>query len=120
MTRSVEEWIGKTDDQAVPPRVKLRVFEKFEGRCYLSGRKIMPGEKWELEHVEALCNGGQHRESNFAPALVDPHKVKTRADRAEKKLIDRKRKKHLGLSRPKRTIPGRRFNGDPIPSRVRA
>lgn len=30
MARSVEEWIGRTDDAKVPPRVRLRIFERFE------------------------------------------------------------------------------------------
>lgn len=102
MTRSVEEWIGKHDDAKVPPRVRLRVFERYGGRCYLSGRKIMPGDKWELEHVQALCNGGEHRESNLAPALAAPHKVKTARDVAEKAKVDRIRKRHAGIRPPSR------------------
>jgi 5-methylcytosine-specific restriction enzyme A len=117
--RSTEEWIGSSPDAKVPPRVRLRIFNRCNGVCYLSKRTIRAGEAWELEHKIALCNGGEHREFNMAPALVEPHKVKTKADREEKKIIDRKRKKHLGLGKAKRTIPGRRFNGEPIPSRVR-
>jgi hypothetical protein len=67
MTRSIPEWIAKHDDQAVPPRVRLRVFAAHDGICHISGRKIAAGERWELEHKVALCNGGQHRESNLAP-----------------------------------------------------
>jgi hypothetical protein len=74
MSRKVEEWIGKTPDTPAPPRVRLRVFERHNGICYLSGRKIMAGDKWEIEHPQALINGGENRESNMAPALVGPHK----------------------------------------------
>lgn len=98
--RSIPEWIGKNDDTPVPPRVKLRVFEKYEGRCYLSGVKIGPGDKWEIEHVKALCNGGEHRESNMAPVLAITHKEKTRADRRQKAKNDRVRKRHLGIKKP--------------------
>lgn len=52
--RSVDEWIGKNDDAAIPPRVRLRVFEKFGGICQLSNRKIMAGEAWDLDHIKAL------------------------------------------------------------------
>lgn len=117
MSRSVDEWIGKTDDTPVPARVRLRIFERDSGVCHLSGRKIRPGEKWELEHVKALSLGGEHRESNMAPALVAPHKVKTAADRCEKAKNDRVRKRHLGIKGKRRTIPGRKFDGTPIPSR---
>lgn len=95
--RSVEEWIGSSPDAAVPPRVRLRVFERHNGQCYLTGRKIRPGDKWELEHVHALTLGGEHKESNLAPALKEPHKAKTKLDRELKAKLDRIRKKHVGI-----------------------
>lgn len=105
--RAVDEWIGKTDDAQVPPRVRLRIFEAHDGVCHLSGRKIHPGEKWEVEHIRALCNGGEHRESNMAPALVLPHREKTKEDRRIKARNDKIRKRHLGIRR-KSTMPGSR------------
>jgi len=48
--RATEEWIGKHDNAAIPPRVRLRVFGKFGGVCQLSGRKILAGEAWDLDH----------------------------------------------------------------------
>lgn len=119
MTRATDEWIGKTDDEAVPPRVRLRIFDKYNGTCYLSKRKIFLSDKWDLDHVIALANGGEHRESNLAPALVAAHKVKTKADVAEKAKVARVRKKHLGIKTKRRTIPGRKFDGTPIPSQWR-
>jgi 5-methylcytosine-specific restriction endonuclease McrA len=114
MSRAVEEWRGKTDDTPVPPRVKLRIFERYNGRCYLSGRKIMPGEKWEVEHATALSLGGEHRESNMAPALVEPHKIKTKADRRMKAKNDRVRKRHLGIKKPRTIRTWRKFDGTPV------
>lgn len=58
MSRAVEEWIGRSDDTPVPARVRLRVFEAYGGRCYLSGRKIMAGDKWEIKHKLAIILGG--------------------------------------------------------------
>lgn len=95
--RSLPEWIGKTDDTPVPRNVKVRVFERFGGRCYLSGRSIRPGDKWDVEHVKALCLGGENRESNLAPALVIPHRAKTKIDRRVKAKNDRVRKRFLGI-----------------------
>lgn len=100
--RSVPEWIGKNDDSPVPPRVKARVFEAHHGICHISGRRIMAGEKWDTEHVLAISLGGENRETNLAPALVEPHKIKTKADRRQKAKNDRVRKKHLGIRRPSR------------------
>ena len=95
--RSDPEWIGATPDTPVPPRVRLRVFNRCNGVCWLSKRRIMPGEKWELEHKLALSLGGQHRESNLAPALVIPHRAKTKIDRRVKAKNDRVRKRHIGI-----------------------
>lgn len=104
--RTVKEWIGETPDQKIPPRVKLRVFENKDGICHITKRKIRPGEAWELDHIIALCNGGEHRESNFAPALTKAHKTKTAEDVREKAAIARKRKAILGIKREGRPIPG--------------
>ena len=104
MARSVKEWIGATDDAKVPPRVLLRIFERENGRCHISGRKIMPGEKWQADHKIALINGGENRESNLFPALVGPHKEKTRADVAEKSRVAERAKSHRGI-RKSTTLP---------------
>jgi 5-methylcytosine-specific restriction protein A len=106
MARSVDEWIGKTDDAKVPPRVRLRVFEAYSGKCYLSGRIIRPGDRWELEHILALARGGEHRESNLAPVLPEPHRAKTKEDVKIKSKIARVKKKHLGLGKSSNPMPG--------------
>ena len=105
MARSVDEWIGKNDDAKIPARVRLRIFEAHHGRCYLSGILIRAGDKWECEHIRPLSLGGEHRESNLAPALVEPHKEKTKKDRAIKKKADRTKKKHIGIKKKSR-FPG--------------
>lgn len=109
--RSVSEWIGKTDEAKVPARVLLRIFEREGGICHLSGRKIQPGEKWQADHKIALCNGGEHRESNLFPALVDKHKEKTKADVAEKSRVAGRAKTHvIGRPKPVRPIQSRGFS----------
>lgn len=107
MSRAVDEWIGATDDTRPPARVRLRVFQRHEGRCHLSGRKIGPGDDWDLDHIKALINGGENRETNLAPALKAPHRAKTAADVAEKAHIDRVAKKHLGITKPGSRWPSR-------------
>lgn len=113
MSRTVPEWIGKTPDSAIPPRVRLRIFEREDGRCHISGRKIGPGDEWDLDHGVALCNGGEHRESNLFPALRDKHREKTKADVALKSKSARIRKKHYGIKTKKRGFTRwRKFNGE--------
>jgi 5-methylcytosine-specific restriction endonuclease McrA len=107
MTREVPEWIGKTDDTPAPPRVRLRVFEAHGGVCHITGQKIMPGDKWELDHIVALVNGGENRETNLAPALSSAHKAKTAQDVAQKAKDRRVRAKHVGAApQSKSRLPG--------------
>lgn len=60
MSRSVALWVGSTDDAAIPPRVRARVFERCAGRCHRCNRKIGPADSWIIEHLIALINGGRH------------------------------------------------------------
>ena len=96
--RGTDEWIGKTPDQKIPPRVRLRVFEAFGGICAETGRKIMPGDDWDCDHRIALANGGEHRESNLRPVLREAHRAKTAEDVRLKAKIERVRKKHVGAA----------------------
>jgi 5-methylcytosine-specific restriction protein A len=118
MSRSVAEWIGKTDDSAIPPRIRLRVFERDSGICQCGCEMVIfPGDKWETDHLVALINGGENREANLRTMLAKHHKLKTAQDVAEKAKVNRKKASHLGIKRRRRTIPGRKFDGTPLPAR---
>ena len=108
--RSLPEWVGKSADSAVPPRVRVRIFERFGGRCQCGcNRQIRAGEKWDCEDEIAIINGGQRRESNLRPWLKEHHPKKTAADVAEKSRVYRKRANHLGIKLHKsRPMPGSR------------
>jgi 5-methylcytosine-specific restriction enzyme A len=95
----------------LPDRVRLRIFRSHNETCHLSGRKIGPGEKWELEHIKALILGGEHRESNLAPALMGPHKRKTAMEMAVKAKIDGSSKRHYGIKKSKNPMPGSKASG---------
>lgn len=100
MSRAVDEWIGKTDDSVAPPRVQLRVYMKFNGVCQCGcGQSIRAGQKWQTDHVIAIINGGENREENLQPLLIEHHKAKTRQDVAIKSKTARVRAKHLGIKR---------------------
>lgn len=95
--RSVPEWQGATPDSRPPTRVRLRVFERYQGKCYLTGRKIRAGEPWDLEHIKPLHAGGLNVESNLAPASKEAHREKSAAEVSAKAKADRTRAKHLGI-----------------------
>jgi hypothetical protein len=86
--RSVDEWVGKTPDSAPPQQVRMRVLRRYNFHCYLTGVPIAPGSKWALDHVKALINGGENRESNLAPISFAAHKAKNARDMAEKAKTD--------------------------------
>lgn len=100
MTRAVAEWIGKTADTKIPPRVRLRIFERENGVCHLCQQPIQAGQKWEANHDPALINSGENRESKIFPAHVACHQVHTREAKAEKAKVAAIRQRHLGITRP--------------------
>jgi 5-methylcytosine-specific restriction protein A len=105
--RKVKEWIGASPDTPIPPRVRVRVFEKYEGRCYRSNVRLLPG-MWDIDHIVAIINGGENRESNLAPIWNGrAHKEKTREDVKIKAATYRKKKYNIGL-RKKSRFPGSR------------
>jgi 5-methylcytosine-specific restriction enzyme A len=107
MTRSVEEWRGKTDDTQIPPRVKIRIFEKHNRCCGCCSRTIVGKLLPRYDHIIALVNGGQNRESNIQLLCSECHDCKTAIDVKEKSVVYRKKAKHIGIKlRRGRPIPG--------------
>ena len=98
MSRAVTYWVAIRDNAPIPPRVRLRVFDRFDGRCQCGcNRKMLAGEAWDCVDTVALINGGTHSEGNLQPLLTAHHRVKTKADVAIKSKTARVRAKHLGL-----------------------
>lgn len=99
MSRAVAEWIGKTDDTPVPPRVRKRVFDAKGGQCHRCTRLIdaAGGETWTCEHMVALINRGQNRESNLDVTCSWCLPIKNAEDVAEKSRVYRKTAKNIGI-----------------------
>lgn len=108
MARTRKEWIADTDDQRAPPRVRQRIFDACGGKCHICGVVIV-GKKWALDHVTALINGGENRESNLQPIHVKCHAEKTAADVAEKAKIAAKRQAHLRIVPDGKKLQGQGF-----------
>ena len=109
MARSRQEWVGRTDDQRAPPRIRQRIFDDCGGKCHICDNVIV-GKRWALDHVKALVNGGENRQSNLKPVHIACHAEKTRADVAEKAAINARRQAHL------RIVPdGPKMQGQPFP-----
>lgn len=102
MPRSVPEWVGKSDDTPAPPRVRLRVWDRCQGKCHRCVRKIPVGDAWILEHLIALINGGKNRESNLCLTCSWCKPIKDAEDVAEKSKTYAVRAKHVLPREPSR------------------
>jgi 5-methylcytosine-specific restriction endonuclease McrA len=109
MSRTVTEWRGRSPDTSVPPHVQLRVFLRFDGHCPKCTRKLVRGQ-WQCDHIVALINGGENRETNLQPLCTSPcHSRKTASDVAEKSRVYRRAANHAGIKfRKGRPMPGSR------------
>jgi 5-methylcytosine-specific restriction endonuclease McrA len=111
VTRTVEEWIGANDDSQIPARVKVRVFDKFSGRCAICTGTIAGKIRPAYDHNVAIINGGRNAESNLQLLCVPCHAVKTRSDVSEKSRVYRKRLKAQGHKKPRTIRSWRKFDG---------
>ena len=107
MSRDVPEWIGARDDTPAPTRVRLRVILSQDGICACGcGVKLgMAGEVTEIDHIVALINGGENRETNLQALRRRCHSAKTKADVALKAKTASVKAKHLGIAKSKSPLP---------------
>lgn len=110
MARTVEAWIGKTDDTAIPMRVRLRVWDREQGKCHRCARKIPVGDAWIIEHRHAIILGGANAEPNLCLSCSWCKPVKDAEDVAAKAETARVRSKHLGIR------PASKLRSAPFPS----
>ena len=113
MSRSTDEWIGKTDDTAIPPRVKERIARAACDHCVKRDRKVGEKLRPELDHGTPLILGGQNRESNIQLLCHECHGAKTKLDVKLKAKVARVRTKlSLGIKTAKgRPMPGSKASG---------
>jgi 5-methylcytosine-specific restriction endonuclease McrA len=104
MSRTVPEWIGKTDDAKIPARVRDRIYWKNEGYCMKCSRLLIRGQ-WDCDHIVPLILGGRHRESNLQPLCDVPcHSDKTKLDVKLKAKVARVRMKAIGIRTTRKKI----------------
>ena len=104
MSRSVELWQGKTDDSAIPPRVKDRIVKRCGGQCQDCRAPFSERVKPQFDHIVSLINGGANAEDNLQALCGPCHGAKTKVDVAEKSAVYRSRAKSLGYFAPKQKI----------------
>ncbi len=112
MSRAVPEWIGRTDDSAVPGGVKDRILRAAGDCCVRCNRKVGGKLRPEFDHSTPLILGGQNRESNLQLLCNECHGAKTKLDVKLKAKVARTRLKTLGITRKTgRPMPGSKASG---------
>lgn len=103
MSRKIPEWVGKTDDTDPPPRVKRRVAERQGWICPHCGLPFREGDPTDADHIVALIDHGENRETNLQILHRDPcHRLKTKGEGEQRKRTRRLQNKRLGIkSKPR-------------------
>ena len=121
MARTVEEWIGRTDNSKPTDACKLRILDRQGNRCAMTDHAFRPGDKIEYDHKMPLWLGGRNCESNLQAVLADAHKRKTQAEATVRAKVNAIRKKHLLGKQPSKgwnTRFKKKINGDVIDRRT--
>lgn len=102
-------WVGKNDLAMPPENVQLRILQRYSACCAGCQRKLMMGERWDLDHVIAIEDGGVNAEGNLQPLCAPCHGVKTGAENSQRAKVRAKTKAAYGIKAAKQKIPGRGF-----------
>lgn len=114
MSRERDEWIGKTDDTAVPPRVKDRILRDADDCCVRCTRKMGGKLRPEFDHITPLILGGPNRQSNLQVLCNECHGAKTKLDVKLKSKVARVRQKTFGIKKQRTIRAWRRFDGSVV------
>jgi len=114
MARSVKEWVGRTDDSAIPASAKERIARAAGNHCQRCGRKIVGKLRAEFDHITPLILGGRNAEGNIQLLCHECHGAKTKLDVKLKAKVARIRKRELGIKKPRTIRAWRRFDGSPV------
>lgn len=111
MPRTVEEWIGRTDDTRPSKACQRRILDRQGNVCALTGLPFDDKHKPKFDHRIPLWMGGENRETNLQ-ALRDEeaHKPKTAAEAKVRAKVNAVIDRRMGLKQT-----GRRLQGAPFP-----
>ena len=83
------QYAPPTPRKKISRRESARLFLLHNGICANCGRQIRPGEKWFVEHVDALVLGGADNDANRRPAHLKCKAGKDASDAAARARRDR-------------------------------
>lgn len=99
MSRSVSEWIGKTDDSKPSTGCMRRVCDRQGWKCAISGVDIRDGVKVEFDHITPLWLGGENRETNLQAVTAVAHAGKTKSEAKVRAKVNRIQLKRMGAKK---------------------
>lgn len=70
------QFIAPTKRKKIDKKQAARLFLLHNGICCNCGKQIRTGEKWFIEHVDALVLGGKETDDNRRPSHVEKCKAK--------------------------------------------
>jgi len=91
---------------------KARLFLERDGKCHRCERKLSPGDKWIVEHLTALENGGTNDWDNLSITCDWCKPEKDREDHGIAAKARHVATKHVGAHVPKSPpMPGTKRSG---------
>ena len=114
MARTVPEWVGRTDDSMPGKNVRDRISLRTGDACAECRKPFGPANRPHCDHIVALADEGENRESNLQMLCKQCHGAKTSAEATARAKTRAIRSKHLGLDKSitapqPGSLPGKRI-----------
>ena len=90
------------------PTRRLAHFLAAGGRCAGCGWRIQPGQRWDLDHIRPLSEGGSNADCNLQVLCRTCHGVKSSSEHTRTAQARRRKLRHLGAARSSRPLQGGR------------
>jgi 5-methylcytosine-specific restriction protein A len=95
--------------RALSTTQRLELYLTAKGHCQACGWRLMPGTRWEVDHIVPLALGGTDTPDNLQVLCSACHGSKTRErDLPALGKARRRQARHLGAVRARAVIPGSR------------
>ncbi len=121
MSRTVPEWIGRTDDSMPSDSCKRRILNRQNWICAITGVALRDGVAVEFDHIKPLWLDGENRESNLQAVTKAAHAAKTKAEATIRGKVNRNQIKRISKNKKSGGFSDRyrkKMNGDVIDTRT--
>ena len=120
--RSISEWIGRSADSAIPKRVKLRIYLRFNGNDAITGLPLVKG--YHFDHKIALKDWiatpqypHGNFEGNLQPVNASVNTAKAAQENSDRAKVTRLQMNRAHIEAPKAKIQSEPFYSNPKPEK---